>query len=821
MEKQARLVIIGAGIVGCSAAYHLTKMGWKDIVVLDQGKAPFYGGSSSHAPGGAFQTNPSKLMTELAHYGAHFYHSLEYDGKKGAELTGGIELARTPERLTELKRRRGLGYSWGLEGEILTPKECKEKVPFLNEKEILGGYFVADDAIGRPVVCVQALADFAKKNGVKFYDRTDVLDILVEKKRVKGIKTNNGTIACEKILCCAGMWGPVIGEMIGQPMPLMPMEHQYARTNSLKALEPFKDTEIALPMLREQDHSLYFRQHHQEWGIGNYFHRPLPIKAEKLAHPSQSKEMPSIRQWTPADFKEAWDRSAEIFPCLKEEKAELTYKINGVFSFTPDSGSLLGESPVVKDFWIAEAVWYTHAAGFAKIIAEWMDAGEPQQDVHEADLHRFYGHSAAKKYIRNAGAEQYRVVYDLNHPKRQNELERNLMCSPFFERQQQLGGHFFQTLGFERAHWYESNRHLLDYNFAKRHFWSAQNWSPIEAVESLQTRNNAAIYDLSAFQVFEVEGSGALDFLQKQVCSNLDVAIGRIVYTQVLTVSGGIKCDVTISRMDEDLFWVISGVGSAGHDFATLKNRLEVQAIKNVSLRDISDSYATIGVWGPNAKKILQPIADIDLNIQDFRFFRWKSAFLGSIPVYMFRISYVGESGWEIYVKNPYALALWKLIEKAGAPYGMVPAGTGAFDSLRIEKAYRSWGGDMAQNETPFHAGTEFIISWKKGEFIGKEALEKVKKEGVDLRLHTFRLQNKTTVLLGGETLYDKNHRRIGYVTSANYGYAINESIGFAYLPPEYGKVGTEVYFDYLGNMCRGFIEQDVLYDPKYEKVKI
>ena len=271
--------------------------------------------------------------------------------------------------------------------------------------------------------------------------------------------------------------------------------------------------------------------------------------------------------------------------------------------------------------------------------------------------------------------------------------------------------------------------------------------------------------------------------------------------------------------MDEDLFWVISGVGSAGHDFATLKNRLGES--KDVSLRDISDSYATIGVWGPNAKKILQPIADIDLNIQDFRFFRWKSAFLGSIPVYMFRISYVGESGWEIYVKNPYALALWKLIEKAGAPYGMVPAGTGAFDSLRIEKAYRSWGGDMAQNETPFHAGTEFIISWKKGDFIGKEALEKVKKEGVNLRLHTFRLQNKTTVLLGGETLYDKEHRRIGYVTSANYGYAINESIGFAYLPPEYGKIGTEVYFDYLGNMCRGFIEQDVLYDPKYEKVKI
>ena len=824
MENQAKLVIIGAGIVGCSAAYHFSKMGWKDIVVIDQGKAPFYGGSSSHAPGGAFQTNVSKLMAEMAHYGVHFYHSLEFDGKKGAELCGGIEFARTPERMIELSRRRTLGRSWGLEGELLSPRECKDKVPFLNEKEILGGYYVADDAVGRPVVCVQALAKFAMGKGVRFYDSVDVLDILTTKRAVNGVKTSKGIITCEKILCCAGMWGPIIGGMIGQPIPLMPMEHQYAKTTPLKALQDFEAQELALPLLRDQDHSLYFRQYFGSWGIGNYFHRTIPIDAQKLHHPSKTKTMPSIREWTPQDFIGAWERSVELFPCLEEENAQLDYKINGVFSFTPDSGSLLGESSVVKNFWIAEAIWYTHAGGFAKIICEWMDAGEPQQDVHEADIHRFYNHAASKKYICNSSGEQYRVVYDINHPKRQNELERGLMVSPVYERQKQLGAVFFQTLGYERAQWYECNKNLLDVSFPKRHPWSAINWSACEGVEALQTRNNVALYELSAFQIFELEGADVIEFLQYQVPTNIDVAVGRVVYTQVLNKTGGIKCDVTISRLDDNLFWVISGIGSAGHDYATLKNRLEnfcASKNKNIRMQNISDSYSTIGVWGPHVREMMQEISSEDLSIEKFRFFRWKHAFLGSIPVMMFRISYVGESGWELYTKTPYASALWSLLERTGCKYSIIPAGGGAFNSLRIEKAYRSWGGDMAQNENPFHAGTEFIVSWKKGDFVGREALENAREKGVHLRLCTFKLKTKAVVLLGGETVYDKYHKRIGYVTSADYGYSVNESIGFAYIPPEYKKEGTDVYFDYLGKLYLGFITRDVLYDPEYKKIRL
>ena len=823
MENQAKLVIIGAGIVGCSAAYHLSKMGWQDIIVVDQGKAPLYGGSSSHAPGGAFQTNASRLMTQLAHYGGHLYHSLEFEGKKGAELCGGIEFARTPERMTELKRRRALGKSWGLAGELLTPKECQAKVPLLNEKEILGGYFVPDDTIGRPVVCVQALTSYAQKKGVKFYDEVTVLDIQVRHNAVRGVVTNKGTIFCEKILCCAGMWGPVIGKMIGQPIPLMPMEHQYAKTTPLQALNPFAETEITMPLLRDQDNSLYFRQDFGQWGIGNYLHRTLPVDTQKLTLSSKSST-PAIREWKEQDFAAAWQRSLELFPCLAQEKASLDYKINGVFSFTPDSGSLLGESPIVKDFWIAEAIWYTHAAGFAKIICEWMDAGEPQQDVHEADINRFYAHAASKNYVQKSGGEQFRVVYDINHPKRQNELERGLMVSPVYERQQQLGAVFFQTLGFERAQWYNCNQGLLDINFPKRHPWSSINWSAIEGIEALQTRNNVALYELSAFQIFELEGTDVVEFLQYQVPSNIDVAVGRIVYTQILSETGGIKCDVTISRIDERVFWVISGIGSAGHDFASLKTRSDkykAEQHKSVYLRDISDSYATMGVWGPKAKDMLQKISNLDLSFENFRFFRWKSAFLGSIPVMMFRISYVGESGWEIYVKTPYAHALWSIIEKTGSADNLIPAGGGAFNSLRIEKAYRSWGGDMAQNETPFHAGTDFIIHWKKGDFIGKAALQKIQKEGVDLRLYTFKLQNKAIVLLGGETVYNKHHKVIGYVTSADYAYAINESIGFAYLPPAYKKEGSEVYFDYLGVLYLGFVTRDVLYDPNYKKIKL
>mgnify|MGYP000679924717 CR=1 FL=1 len=821
MENQARLVIIGAGIVGCAAAYHLTKLGWKDIVVLDQGKRPFYGGSSTHAPGGMFQTNPSKLMCELAQYGVKLYQSLNYEGKSGAELVGGIELARTPERLMELKRRCSIGRSWGLEGVMLSPKECAERIPILDDSRVLGGLYVPDDGVGRPVHCVMAFAEYVIQQGsTKFYDEVDVQGFQVENKSIKAVVTSKGTINCEHVLCCAGMWGPVIADLIGQPIPLQPMEHQYSKTSDLEALKPFAHDEIVLPLIRDQDHSSYFRQHDQQFGLGNYYHRSLPMSAHDLLHPTKAPEMPSVRDWTQQDFEALWQRSSELFPCLAQEKPDLVYKINGVFSFTPDSGSFIGESTSIKGFWMAEAVWYLHAAGFSKIIAEWMDAGEPQQDVHEADMNRFYKHFGSKKYVYNRGSEQYRVVYDVNHPKRQSLFSRGLCRSPVYDRlKHHHGAVFFETMGFERAQWHESNSDLLDLNFAKRWPFAERNWSPIEGAEALHVRNKVALFDLSAFQIIEVTGKGAMPFLQNNTCSNMDTKVGKIAYSHVTSENGGIKSDITVARMDDDVFWMITGVGSFGHDYACLKQRQENR--NDVQLRSIGAEYSTIGLWGPKARAVLQPICDINLEISDFRFFTWKEAFVDEIPVYLFRLSYVGESGWEIYTQNHYAAALWEKLELAGKPYDIRPVGMGAFDSLRIEKSYRSWGGDMAQNETPFHAGTDFVINWKKGDFVGKAALEKIRDKGVDLRLHTFKIHNKSAIMMGSEGVYNSNGQLIGYVTSGNYGYSVDESIGFAYIPPEYGEAGTILSFDHICQRYSGEVCADILYDPKYDKIRL
>ena len=820
MESQAKLVIIGAGIVGCSAAYHLTRLGWRDIVVIDQGKRPSFGGSSSHAPGGMFQTNGSKLMTEMAHYGVHFYDELvNGEGLNGAMLNGGIEFARTPERLAELHRRCTIGHSWGLDGVVLSPQECKEKVPFLDEREVLGGYYVGDDGVGRIGVCTEVLVKTAEEEGgVKFYDQTDVLDIETSHHHVDAVVTSRGRIECEYVLCCAGFWGPLLGEMVGQPIPLLPMEHQYVVTEDLRGLSALAGHEHGIPILRDQDHALYFRQHWGGFGIGNYSHRPIPIDARDVLHPREAPIMPSMREFTPEDFTECWDRSSELFPMLAEEQPGFVKTMNGIFSFTPDGGSFLGESLKTRGFWVAEAIWFTHAAGFAKAIAEWMDAGEPQQDLHEADLNRIYDHWGAPRYIHNRAGEAYRTVYAINHPQRQPETSRHIARSPIFDKQRELGAVFFDTMGYDRAHWYQCNESLVQPEFAKRRPWLDQNWSPIQQVEALHTREKVALYELSAFQLFEISGPGALGFLQYHTPSQVDRPVGRITYSHLMTDRGGVKSDITISRMDEDTFWVISGVGSAGHDWAHL--RRQVGDRTDVRLHNRSSEFATLGIWGPDAPRVVQPLCSTNCDIRDFKFFTWRFAYIAEVPCYLLRISYVGEAGWEIYTHPQYLGTLWERLEQAGRPYGILPAGGGAFNSLRIEKSYRSWGGDMAQNENPFEVGTDFVISWKKGDFLGRDTLARVREDGPEVRLCTFRMENPTIILQGSETVYDRAGRRIGYVTSADYGYAVDASIGFAYLAAGHFAEGTELSMDYFGRRYRAFVTRDTLYDPHYEKIR-
>ena len=822
LPQHARVVILGSGITGCSMAYHLSQLNWTDIVVIDQGDLPKPGGSSSHAPGGMFQTNGSKLMVDAAHYGVHFYESLSYDGEKGAELVGGIELAETEERVRELHRRCGFGRCFGLEGHVISAQECGDMLPHLDTSKVKAGYYVADDGVGRALVCTQALQQKAQAKGVKFFGRVMVQDIATEEdrfgqKHIKKIITDNGSISTDTIVCCAGFWGPKIGKMVGQAIPLMPMAHLYAISEPLAELAHYKE-EIALPLTRAQDNDLYFRQHHDRWSVGYYGHEAHPLWAEQVLSPDKAPQMPSIIDWNAEAFEAGWQAAANLFPCLGKEQ-KLSYNINGIFSFTPDGGPLMGESLKVKGFWSAEAFWYTHAAGLAKMVAEWMDNGEPQCDCHEGDINRFYAHVHSRSYTKSRGVRQYVEVYDILHPKEPSLSSRNLRQSPVHQRHIELGGYMLEASGYERPQWYDSNQHLLQSLTTispPRDEWSAKHYSNIEVAEAWITRHKVALYDLSSFAVFSIEGINALNDLQALCTNNIDVAVGRMVYTNLLDDNGGIVCDLTVMRRGKNKFWIPTGGGAGPHDFAWLKQNLNVPENQSVYLHDISSQYCIFGLWGPQAREVLTPLCDDDISNQALGFFAFKETFIAEIPVTIARLSYVGELGFEIYVENEYALSLWDKLTAIGA----IPCGQGAFDSLRLEKGMRGWGADLDPEHTPLEAGLDFIVKFEH-DFKGKSALIKQKEQGLTRKLCTLSIDDGQ-VLLGKEPIFlqQQGGRCIGYTSSANYGHTIQKSLAYAYLPLAQSEQGTKLWVDYLGTRHQATIEPTICYDEKGQKLR-
>lgn len=821
LPKHANVVILGSGITGCSMAYHLSQLGWKDIVVIDQGPLLKPGGSSSHAPGGMFQTNASKMMVETAHYGVHFYEGLSYGGEKGAELVGGLELAETEVRVQELHRRCGWGRSFGLEGHIISPQECGALLPHLDISKVKAGYYVADDGVGRAIVCTKSLRQQAEEKGVQFFGHTTVENIITkenarQQKHIEKIITNKGDIVTETIVCCAGFWGPKIGKMVGQPIPLMPMAHLYAISEPLPELAHYEE-EVALPLVRAQDHDLYFRQHHHRWSVGYYGHDAHPLWAEQILSPDEAPEMPSLIEWDAQAFEPGWLAAYNLFPSLGKEQ-KLSYHINGIFSFTPDGGPLMGESIKVHGFWSAEAFWYTHAAGLAKIVADWMHYGEPQVDCHTGDINRFYGHAHSRTFTKSRGIRQYIEVYDILHPKDPSLSSRNLRQSPVHQRHIELGGYLLESSGYERPQWYESNKSLLapvPIKSPSRDTWSAKHYSEIEIAEAWVTRHQVALYDLSSFAIFALEGSDALTDLQYLCTNNIDIPVGRMVYTNLLDDRGGIVCDLTVMRHGKNSFWIPTGGGAGPHDFAWLKQQLKLSKT-DICLHDISSQYSIFGLWGPQSRELLNPLCDDDLSHQSLRFFTFKSTFIEEIPVTIARLSYVGEPGFEIYVENEYALSLWDKLVATGA----IPCGQGAFDSLRIEKGMRAWGSDLNPDHTPLEAGLDFIVKFDH-DFKGKEALLKQKEQGIKKKLCTLSV-NGGQVLLGNEAIFlqQQGGQCIAYVTSANYGHTIQQSLCYAYLPIEHSDRGTAVWIDYLGSRYQATVEAVVCYDEKHSKVR-
>jgi glycine cleavage system T protein len=794
IPEQAEVVIIGAGIVGCSSAYYLAQKAWRNVVVLEQGPLFETGGSSSHAPGLVFELNASKTMCQLSRWSVELYNQLRLNGQPCFYPVGSLEIAYTPERWQDLKLKLGRAMSWGLPAALIDAAEVRRKIPIINIDGVHGALHVPGDGIAKAVRAAEALANFARERGVEFHGRTTVTGIDVENGRITAVVTPQGRIRTRRVLVCAGIWGPRIGRLAGVPIPLTPVEHQYARTAPLAELAG-ETREVVHPVLRHQDRSMYFRQHGDCYGIGSYQHEPLLVDPESIRKHEDGPPMPSLRTFTPEHFVKAHECALELFPCMRG--VELPYRINGMFSFTPDGFPLVGESPDVRGFWVAEAVWVTHGGGVGRVTAELLSDELPAVDLHELDLNRCAGHASSRAYVRLRGAQQYREVYDIIHPLQQLEQPRPLRVSPFHQRQVELGAVFFESAGWERPQWFAASAELpADPAWPRRSGWAAQGWSPIIGREHKATREQVALFDLTPFTKIEVAGPGALAYLQRLAANQLDQPVGRVTYTSLLNEAGGIVCDLTVTRLGPQCFLMITGGATGPHDLAWLRRHLPDDG--SVHLSDLTSARCCIGLWGPKARAVLQPLTDTDLSDVAFPAYTAQRLHVGHVPALALRISYVGELGWEIYAPTEYGLHLWDTLWQAGRPFGMIAAGGGAFDSLRLEKGYRLWGTDLHTEYNPYEAGLDFTVKLAKGDFIGKTALERVKAQGVTRKLCCLTLDDPTVALLGKEPVL-AGDRVLGYVTSANYGYTVRQSIAYAYLPVEYAREGTKVEAYYLG----------------------
>ena len=822
MKDTAQTLVIGAGIVGASTAYHLSQLGETDVLVVDQGPLPATGGSSSHAPGLVFQTTASQTMTELARATVERFTSEDLDGQPCFHQVGGIEVATTQQRWDDLHRKLGLATSWGVPAELLGPREVADRIPQIERSAIFGGLHVPSDGVAKPVRAVEVMRRAAERRGVEFAPHTEVTGFDLDRGRVTAVHTSSGTVQVERVLCCAGIWGPRIGALAGVSVPVQPVAHQYAVTTTVPELDP--GPEVGQPILRHQDSSMYFRQIHDRYGVGSYQHRPMPVRTDEI-RPTEApgggreapssgegwKGMASVHPFTPADFKKPWAEACELLPAL--ERADLSEAMNGLMLFTSDGMPVLGPSQEVENFWLAEAVWITHGAGVGRAVAEWMTEGVPGIDLRAADVRRFEGFQHSPSYVSERSQQNFREVYDVIHPQQPPARPRPLRTSPFFPRQQELGAVLLEANGWERPHWFEANASLVHgRSYGEPGPWAGRYWSPVVAAEHQATRERVAMYDMTSLTRCEVSGPGALGLLQRLTTGNLDRKPGYVTYTLMLEPTGGVRADITVARLSETTFQV----GCNGQrDIAWLRRHAD----ESTAVRDITGGTCCIGLWGPRARDVLAPLASEDVSHEGFRFFRNKQLHVGEVPVTAMRLSYVGELGWELYTSAEFGLRLWDLLASAGADHGIFAGGRGAFSAMRLEKGYRAWGSDVWSEHDPDEAGLGFAVKPDKGPFIGREALLRRREEEPSRRLVCLTVDDGT-VLMGSEPVVDDGGRAVGFTTSTGYGQSVRQSLAYAWVPAELSAPGTELSVAYFDRRHPATVAADPVFDPDMSRMR-
>jgi glycine cleavage system aminomethyltransferase T/glycine/D-amino acid oxidase-like deaminating enzyme len=833
LPATARAVLIGAGIVGNSLAYHLARLGWTDLVLLDKGPLPNPGGSTGHASNFIFLVDHSREMTALTLDSLRQYEELGV-----ATICGGIEVARTQERMEELRRRMASGKAWGVDDvSLVTPAEVRELVPFLDESVILGGFYTPGVAVVDSLRAGTLMRERAvQSEALTVSANTEVLGLDVDRGRVRGVRTTRGDVEADYVVICCGVWSPRIARMAGASIPLTPAVHQMIDIGPVPRFAGAKAS-IEFPIVRDMDTNMYERQDGSGLEVGSYAHRPILHDPDEIPSIEEAALSPTELPFTQDDFVQQMEHALELMPeIVGDESVGIKYAINGLLSLTPDSLPILGETSEVAGLWSTAAVWVKEGPGVGRAVAEWMVEGEPEIDLQASDIARFYEHQKSVEHVKVRAAEGFNKTYGIVHPGEQWGSNRDVRLSPFYERERDLGAVFYEAAGWERPQWYESNAGLVEeYGVGGREAeWDARWWSPIINAEHLAMRERAAMFDLTAFCVFDIVGRGALECVQTVSMRQMDVKLGKVVYTPVLTPRGGFRSDLTVMRLGDEHFRVVTGGAHGMADFKWYRDHLPADG--SAQIFDLTSSWCTLGLWGPRARDILSELTRDDVSHEAFPFATCRTIEVGSLRVLASRISYVGDLGWELYVPIEQGAKLWDMVWEAGGPHGVVPAGIGVYATTgRLEKCYRAFGFELDGEYDVVEAG----MAWgkvKDQDFVGKQAHVRHRESEPAAVLCTLTVDDHTAsdgrkrYMLGhepivtrdGAPLTDAKGRR-AFVTSAGAGPSVGRYILMAYLPPERAQAGEQLAVEY---MCERFpvtvavVGSTPLFDPGNERVR-
>ncbi len=836
---RASAVIIGAGIVGNSLACHLARLGWRDLVLVDKGPMPNPGGSTGHASNFIFPIEYSKMMMELTQDSTEQYQALGVFTQ-----SGGIEVARTPARMAELRRRCTAATAWGIPAQVISPAEVRKLVPYLDESVILGGAHFPTVGVVDSLRAGTLMREEAEQSGaLHVLAGAEVLGIDTVpgprgRPQIAAVRTTGGDIETSSCVICCGVWSPRIARMAGARLPLTPIVHQMI---SVGPIPLFAGTtgEIAYPIVRDVDTNMYERQHGGDMEVGSYAHRPIIVTPDEIPSIEESALSPTELPFTADDFDPQLAEALELMPeLLGDERVGIRYAINGLISMTPDGHPLLGETPEVAGLWSAAASWIKEGPGVGRAVAEWMSGQAPGIDVFEADVARFYPAQQTVTHVVNRAREGFNKMYGIVHPAEQWESGRPVRLSPVYQRERDLGAVFFETAGWERPHWYASNEPLLE-RYAGRLMpreaeWDARWWSPVINAEHLAMRDACGLVDLSAFAIFDITGPGALDAVQSVAVAQLDVRPGRVVYTSLLDERGGFVGDLTIMRLGDQRFRVVTGGATGMSDKKWFTGHLPVEG--TAALADLTSAQATLGLWGPRARDVLQSVTADDMSHDGFAFGTCREIEVAGITVLASRISYVGELGWELHVPMEQGARLWDALWDAGRPHGLVPVGIGVYGTTgRLEKGYRAFGAELTADYTLVEAGmTRPRV--KAQPFVGKDAYLAQRAEPPAAVLCTLTVDDhrpdggEARYMLGGEPVLSAAGERLvdakgrpSYVTSAGSGPSVGKHLLLAYLPPAEAVEGNRLQVECFGTVYPVTVAvagSTPLFDPDNARVR-